>query len=156
MLRAVKSSRRACLIAATSAVFNASGHAATTATWLDPLGGVWTDGTNWSTHPYYPNNGSPAGITYHVLIDQGAVTLASSSPNIVVDSVRLGPDGRYQAVAPDAHNRLRSTSLSGFWLDPAWLEQDPAPNVERLMLRIAPDAYRAYLAQLLADETGET
>jgi Uma2 family endonuclease len=69
-----------------------------------------------------------------------------------VTLLRLGPDGRYGDVAPDAQGRLHSTALPSFWLDPAWLEQDPAPSVERLMLRIAPEAYRAYLARILADD----
>ncbi len=65
--------------------------------------------------------------------------------------LRLDPDGRYQPVAPDADGRYHSETLPGFWLDPAWFDQDPLPDVERLMLRIAPAAYRQYLARILAE-----
>jgi Uma2 family endonuclease len=66
----------------------------------------------------------------------------------------LNADGRYDAVTPDEDGCYHSTTLPGFWLDPAWLDQDPSPNVERLLLRIAPTAYRRYLEQILA-ETAE-
>ncbi len=39
-----------------------------TATWLNPVSGNWTDPTQWST-PNFPNNGNPAGTTYHAVID---------------------------------------------------------------------------------------
>src|SRR6185437_2792667 len=32
--------------------------------WLLPSDGYWTDPTQWSTNPDYPNNGSPTGTTY--------------------------------------------------------------------------------------------
>ncbi len=65
--------------------------------------------------------------------------------------LRLDPDGRYQPVAPDADGRYHSETLPGFWLDPAWFDQDPLPDVERLMLQIAPTAYREYLTRILAE-----
>lgn len=68
-----------------------------------------------------------------------------------VTLLRLDPDGRYQPVAPDAEGRLHLATLPGFWLDPAWLDQDPYPSVERLMLRIAPEAYRRYLEEILTE-----
>jgi Uma2 family endonuclease len=66
---------------------------------------------------------------------------------------RRGDDGAYRLVEPDAEGRYHSAVLPGFWFDPAWFWQDPLPNVERLMLLIAPVAYRRYLAQLLAEAT---
>ncbi len=65
--------------------------------------------------------------------------------------LRRDPEGRYQPVVPDADGRYHSAVLPGFWLDLAWFDQDPLPDVERLMLRIAPAAYRRYLAQILAE-----
>ena len=43
--------------------------AQTTATWLSPTSGNWTDPTMWSTNPYYPTSGNPTGTTYDALID---------------------------------------------------------------------------------------
>ncbi len=60
---------------------------------------------------------------------------------------RLGVDGRYSPVEPDAAGRLHSELLPGFWLDPRWFQQEPLPTPERLMLEIAPDAYRSWLLQ---------
>jgi len=40
---------------------------------------------------------------------------------------RLDADGRYQIVAPDADGRLHSEVLPGFWVEGAWLWQDPLP-----------------------------
>ncbi len=57
----------------------------------------------------------------------------------------LAPDGRYVPIPPDAEGRLSSVALPGFWLDPAWLRQNPLPDALPLLLRIAPDALRAAL-----------
>jgi len=35
--------------------------------------------------------------------------------------------------------------LLGFWLDPAWLTQEPLPKPLAMMQQIAPDALRAAL-----------
>lgn len=84
--------------------------AQTTATWLDPLAGEWTDASRWSTAPFYPNNGTPAGESYDVLIDAvgtNAYTVSFGSggtqPQVVVDSIQLG--------AQNALLRLRSGRL---------------------------------------------
>lgn len=63
----------------------------------------------------------------------------------------LDEDGRYQAVEPDEDGRYHSTALPGFWIDPVWLDQDPLPDIDRIMFRIAPAAYRRYLERLLAE-----
>lgn len=55
---------------------------------------------------------------------------------------RLGPDGRYAETAPDADGRYHAAVLPGFWLEPAWLWQDPMPDPDRLKGIIAPDAWR--------------
>jgi Uma2 family endonuclease len=59
--------------------------------------------------------------------------------------LRLGADGRYQTVAPDAEGRYHSEALPGFWFDPAWWRQEPLPDIEDVLLTIAPEAYEARL-----------
>lgn len=53
---------------------------------------------------------------------------------------RLGDDDRYVAAALDDAGRYRSAVLPGFWLDPAWLRQDPLPDPDDLRAIIAPTA----------------
>jgi Uma2 family endonuclease len=71
------------------------------------------------------------------------------------DFHRLDDDGRYQSVPPDERGRYHSMVLPGFWLDPNWFWQDSPPNIERLMMRIAPAAYRRYLMAILENESDE-
>jgi Uma2 family endonuclease len=66
---------------------------------------------------------------------------------------RLNDAGRSQVVAPDADGHYHSAVLSGFWFDPSWFQNDPLPDVNRLLLRIAPDAYRRHLESMLAEES---
>jgi Uma2 family endonuclease len=44
----------------------------------------------------------------------------------------------YDRVHPDADGRLHSTILPGFWLKPAWLAEDPLPDVDDLLEEIVP------------------
>jgi len=69
--------------------------------------------------------------------------------------LRQDEDGHYQEVAPDAEGRYHSEVIPGFWFDPEWFWQDPLPDPDRLMLRIAPAAYRCYLTQLLEESSEE-
>jgi len=57
---------------------------------------------------------------------------------------RLGTDGAYADVAPDAAGRYHSTVLPGLWFDPAWFADASLPDAEDLMLEIAPDAYATW------------
>jgi Uma2 family endonuclease len=59
--------------------------------------------------------------------------------------LRRNESGRYQPVEPDDEGRYHSAVLPGFWLRPDWFRQDPLPDVEDLMLKIAPDAFAAWL-----------
>lgn len=59
--------------------------------------------------------------------------------------LRLDGLGRYRLVAPDEQGRYHSLVLPGFWLDPGWFRQDPLPEVEDILLEMAPDAYWARL-----------
>lgn len=54
---------------------------------------------------------------------------------------RLDANGHYQLVTPDANGRYHAETVSGFWFDPAWFRQDPLPSPERLMKRVAGQAY---------------
>jgi Uma2 family endonuclease len=62
-----------------------------------------------------------------------------------VTFLNLDGEGRYQSITPDAHGRLHSAALPGFWLDPAWFRLDSVPEVDDLLLQIAPEAYEAWL-----------
>lgn len=87
-----------------------------------------------------------AGIPEYWLIDARPVP----SPPILY---RLGDDGEYIAVAPDAAGRLHSAALPGFWLDPAWLIQNPLPSPFAILRLLAPAALRA--AALRDDVPGD-
>jgi Uma2 family endonuclease len=50
----------------------------------------------------------------------------------------LNSAGTYTAVAPDAAGRLHSTVLPGFWIDPAWLAEDPLPDLDWVLDELAP------------------
>ena len=71
-----------------------SGAAVTSAAWLSPNDGTWTDAINWSSNPFAPNNGNPAGTTYNATIAaSGGVSYIVSLPSsvtvdaLLVDSV---------------------------------------------------------------------
>jgi Uma2 family endonuclease len=57
------------------------------------------------------------------------------------DCYRLGANGKYEPIVPDAQGRIRSSVLPGFWLCLNWLRSDPLPLV------------KAVLAEILADPT---
>ena len=54
---------------------------------------------------------------------------------------RLSSDRTYTQVAPDAEGRYHLTVVSGFWLKPSWLWEDPLPDPLALLAEIAPDAF---------------
>ncbi|MBN2578345.1 MAG: PEP-CTERM sorting domain-containing protein [Pirellulales bacterium] len=59
------------------------------AAWIDGTGD-WTDGTRWSTSPDYPNNGTPVGATYNVVVDAPsatAYTVSLSGVTVTIDSL---------------------------------------------------------------------
>jgi Uma2 family endonuclease len=55
-----------------------------------------------------------------------------------VDFYRLTAQGKYQAVLPDADGRYHAAALPGFWLDPAWLWQEPLPDPLDVLASVAP------------------
>ena len=58
---------------------------------------------------------------------------------------QLTAEGKYQAVPPDAEGRYHALVLPGFWLDPAWLWQEPLPDPLTALATIAPQALRGAL-----------
>jgi Uma2 family endonuclease len=54
---------------------------------------------------------------------------------------QLNDNGQYQAVDLDAEGKYFSRIISGFWLRPAWLWQEPLPDVEDAMLEIDGENY---------------
>jgi Uma2 family endonuclease len=52
-----------------------------------------------------------------------------------VTLLRLDRQGKYHQVAP-RRGILRSQLLKGFWLDPAWLWQDPRPDELRIVRQL--------------------
>jgi Uma2 family endonuclease len=57
------------------------------------------------------------------------------------DYYRLNADIDYDKVLPDGQGRYHSLVLPGFWFDPRWLWQEPLPDVDELLVRIAGMAY---------------
>jgi Uma2 family endonuclease len=53
---------------------------------------------------------------------------------------QLTESGEYAAIASAAAGCYYSGVLPGFWLDPAWLRQDPLPKPRVIMQLIAPQA----------------
>jgi Uma2 family endonuclease len=55
------------------------------------------------------------------------------------DFYRLGKDGKYEPIVPDADRRLWSSILPGFWLRLDWLRADPLPPVKTALAEILAD-----------------
>ena len=64
---------------------------------------------------------------------------------------RLGLDGRFVPVPPDADGRYHLAILPGCWLHSDWLWQEPLPDPDRLKPVIAPAIWRATLAAIDAE-----
>jgi Uma2 family endonuclease len=62
-----------------------------------------------------------------------------------VDLYWLTPEGRYQAIVPDAEGRYYSVVLDGFWFRPEWLLQEPRPDPLHVLAEMTPQALRAVL-----------
>ena len=60
---------------------------------------------------------------------------------------QLDAQGAYQRVAPDAQGIYRSAAVPGFWLNIAWLWQDPLPGEQDVLLQIIGQPYAEYLWQ---------
>src|SRR5688572_24437777 len=60
-------------------------------TWLNATDGNWTDPSNWSSSPYYPDNDNPTpGDAYAVLIDAaGNPYTVILNESVTVDSITV-------------------------------------------------------------------
>ena len=68
---------------------------------------------------------------------------------------QLDTDGHYQAMPLDEQGRYYSSSVTGFWLKPEWLWQQPLPNAVRVLRRVGGQAVVDYYntqLQALDDE----
>jgi len=81
----------------TAATFATQARAsATDAHWLSPSFGQWSDATQWSTNPFAPNNGNPAGSSYNAFVDaSGSSYTVNVGSNVVISSLTVN--------SPDAH-----------------------------------------------------
>ncbi len=52
-----------------------------------------------------------------------------------------GNDGVYHEVRPDSEGQYHSLVLAGFWLCPAWLWQEPLPDVDRVLAEVCGEQY---------------
>jgi Uma2 family endonuclease len=69
----------------------------------------------------------------------------------VFEPFTLTDRGVFQLITPDGDGRIQSAVLPGFWIDPAWLWQDPLPSPLRVLGRIVPDL----LSELQAEAESE-
>jgi Uma2 family endonuclease len=60
----------------------------------------------------------------------------------------LNDAGGYEPILPDAQGRYHSRVLPGFWIDPAWLWQDPLPEPLPLLIRMAPSTIERLLRDM--------
>ncbi len=56
-------------------------HADVTATWIGNIGN-WVTAADWSTNPNYPNNGTPSGVDYQVVVAQTSSIVASKALSV--------------------------------------------------------------------------
>jgi Uma2 family endonuclease len=76
-----------------------------------------------------------AGVREYLMVD-------SREEADRLDVLRLGPDGTYRPVLADDAGRIHFETIRGFWLDPAWLRQDPLPDPLQILATIAPNRFR--------------
>lgn len=64
-----------------------------TSHWLNPVSGNWTDGSMWSSAPYYPSNGQAFGSLFHAVIDAAGapyeVTMGLGGPTVSLQSLTM-------------------------------------------------------------------
>lgn len=59
--------------------------------------------------------------------------------------------GLFQTVLPGSDGAYHSRKLPGFWLQIAWLWQEPLPSVNQVLLAVSGEAYAAHMRAELAD-----
>ena len=65
------------------------------ADWLQPVAGDWTDASKWSSNPFFPTNGTPAGEVYDASITAsgGAAYTVQLTQDVAVRNLTLGGSG---------------------------------------------------------------
>jgi hypothetical protein len=122
-----------------AAVCNA--HGQTVASWIAPGGGNWTDAANWSTNPFFPNNGSPVGTLYNAVISNtgtvgngislsGTVTLSGLTLSAANTQLNLVGSGTTLQFASGGTLNLQAGTL--------WLADDGM--LKGGMLNVSPGA----------------
>src|SRR5687768_17024456 len=91
--------RLLCLsLAAVPLLATADASAQVQASWLNTSGGQWTEPSNWSTNPFYPNNGNPPGTAYEATIS-GPIGFSPAvnfeGPDVTVNSLDLRGSGAH-------------------------------------------------------------
>ena len=119
-----KTKRRAWAYAATSAAAVFAGASVCAAqevtSYWSGVTGSWTDPTQWSTDPNYPNNGTPSGVTYDAVInapgtDPYTVTLNS---NVTVDSVTMdSPSATFSQTGGTLTTPVLNVAAGGYSLE---------------------------------------
>ncbi|MGH2531024.1 MAG: Uma2 family endonuclease [Thermomicrobiales bacterium] len=66
-------------------------------------------------------------------------TIDSRTSRRDVHASALTDEGVYEPIQPDADGQVHSTVLSGFWLDSDWLQTDPLPDPDAILMEIAAD-----------------
>jgi Uma2 family endonuclease len=85
-----------------------------------------------------------AGQPEYLMVD---TIVRASEPEFL----RLNETGIYDRVQPDDQGRYHSEVLPGFWFHPDWFRQDALPDLDDLLLQIAPEAYAARLLAKIRD-----
>ncbi len=79
-----------------------------------------------------------AGVPEYWIVDPG---------NKVLTAFTLAQPGRYEVLFEGSKGKAASKVLPGFWLQVAWLWQEPLPPVHRAMRDIGGEAYRRWLLE---------
>ena len=94
----------ACLAALPNVASASTTYTTVTANWTGGSGD-WTSAYGWSSAPYAPNNGTPAGTVYNATIASGTYVTIAQGQNINVDSVNatgsLSINGTLNLAQPD-------------------------------------------------------
>jgi hypothetical protein len=97
---AIRLAAGAAIVVGGIAIGAATARGATTAQWLAPVSGDWTDASKWST-PSYPNNGSPPSVTYDARVAAtggSSYTVTLRNP-VTLDSLTIdAPNATLQQV----------------------------------------------------------
>lgn len=95
------------------------------------------------------SEGRDRGKKYYEYQDNGVSEYWLLDPvREVVEFYQLDAQNHYQVIPLDAGGVYHSRVLPGFWLDVAWLWQDPLPTPVRVLLEVAGKDY----AQMLREE----